>query len=244
MRYYPLFLDLDGASCLVAGLGDVGLRKLRSLLACAVREVLVLDCRQPADVPAWQEVLRHPAVRFERRDMEMMTMDDFDFLVQGRALVFAATASGDLNRALAACCRKHGVPCNVANAPAAGSFIVPARVESGPITLALSTGGASPALAKVLKQDLEKWLDGRYARVANILEKIRPLVLAQGLDSATNAEIFRGIVAQRQDFADALNAHDLDACKALLQNCLPPALFMHMTNDSAFWSIIFGGADS
>lgn len=218
MRYYPLFLDLDGANCLVAGLGDVGLRKLRSLLEYTVQDVLVLDRRTPDSVPAWQDVLRHPAVRFERRELDNMTPEDFDKDVQGRTLVFAATASPAVNKALAASCHKYGVPCNVVNAPDAGSFIVPAKVNNGPITLAISTGGASPALSKVLKQDLELWLDGRYARLATMLEKIRPLVLAQGLGNPANADIFRAIVEQRERWADALNANDSDGCRALLQD--------------------------
>lgn len=231
MRYYPLFLDLTNARCLVAGAGSVGRRKIRSLLSCPVAEVTIMD-RQPAEaIPDLADILSHPAVRFEVRELTPPGSGEDGFPggirredLVGRALVFAATTSPEVNAALAERCSELGVPCNAATAPHAGSFLVPAVARSGPLTLALSTEGASPALARALKQDLEKWLGERYSRLVCLLEALRAPVLALKMGSDANADFFRRLVALRDPLADALNDGDAARCEMLIAPELPPGL--------------------
>lgn len=217
MRYYPLFLDLRGKRCLVVGAGRVGRRKIAGLLDCEPAEVLMLDPGEPAaEVRA---LLAHPAARYERR---AFAADD----AAGRHLAFAATPARAVNAFVAACCRERGVLCNVADAPDESDFLVPARVDSGPLSLAVSTGGTSPALARALREDLEKWLGRHYFRLVYVLEKLRPAVLALRLGCDADAELFRALCApsMRDRLTEALNDSDFGRAGALLREVLPPAL--------------------
>ena len=91
-NFYPLFLDLSGLHCLVAGLGGVGSRKLQGLLHCAPASILALDMEAPA--AELRPLLEQPCVRFEQRPFRDEDLD-------GRQLVFAATGNADVNRHIA-----------------------------------------------------------------------------------------------------------------------------------------------
>ncbi|HJD97588.1 bifunctional precorrin-2 dehydrogenase/sirohydrochlorin ferrochelatase [Mailhella massiliensis] len=223
MRYYPLFLDLADARCLVVGAGPVGRRKIASLLACRPQSVLVLD---PAlDEKALEKAvsgLPCEALSWERRAFRPQDAEH-------KTLVFAATPSAAVNSAVAGLCRSLGILCNVAGPleeGAGGNFLVPAHVEEGPLTLALSTGGCSPALARALKEDLARWIQGGYASLALLLKALRPKLLALNLGSDADAEIFRTLCAQplRGQLMDALSRADHAAVDAMLAPHLPPAL--------------------
>lgn len=218
MRYYPIFVDLTGKRCLVVGAGRVGRRKIHSLLACSPAEILVLDPGKPR--PELKTLAQQPGVRLERRAFRPAD-------AANRALAFVATPSREVNRLIAAHCRAVGVWCNVADALDESDFIVPAQVKSGPLSLAISTGGASPALAKALREDLEKWLGERYCKLVCLLDKLRPEILALGLGSDADAAIFRSLCASptRELLANALNTADKAEAEALLHEILPSSLF-------------------
>lgn len=146
--------------------------------------------------------------------------------VQNCALVFAATSDHKTNAAVIAACRQFQIPCNSAENPDAGNFYVPARIDSGSITVAVSTGGSSPALAASIHKDLEKWLAGRYENLCLILEYLRPLVLQLGKNSEENGELFRSLV--HSPLAIYLQKQDYAACQKLLQTLLPESLHEHI----------------
>ena len=208
-RYYPLFLDLSRAKCLVAGAGAVGQRKIRSLLDSGVREVLVLDPNVKAAL-----LPEHPALVFEARSFAPEDL-------AGCALAFAASGSREVNAAVAAACAERGIFCTCADAPLEGSCIVPAVARSGELTLALSTGGASPAYARHLREDLEGWLHDK-APLATLLGRIRPRLLALRMDTMQNTHLLRALVQSK--LGAALAARDGDRCKKLLAATLPKDL--------------------
>jgi precorrin-2 dehydrogenase/sirohydrochlorin ferrochelatase len=216
MRHYPLFLDITGARCLVVGFGRVGRRKTDILLDCSPGEILVLDPGLPDDA---RDIPPHPALRIERR--AFVPAD-----VKGRCLVFAATPSREVNAAVTACCREEGVPCNAADDPKGSSFLVPALVRSGPITLAVSTAGSSPALARSLREELEKWLGEHYVPLVLLLEKLRAPILSLGLGDRADADIFRALCAPplREQLAAALRERDHARSGRLLREALPVSL--------------------
>ena len=149
MHYYPVFLDLSGQTCLVVGAGGVGCRKIATLLGCPIRHIRVIDLAEPdANL---QVMLEDERVSYTQRPF---TTSDVD----GCALVFAATSNRETNGAVAKACAERGILCNCADAPKDSSFIVPAHVEQGNISIALSTSGGSPALARKIRNDLEAWL--------------------------------------------------------------------------------------
>ena len=215
MRYYPLLLELSDKRCLVVGAGRVGCRKIRALLKADPAEILVLD---PAGLHD-EELARHPRVHVEQRQFRPAD-------VTGCSLVFAATPVREVNATVASACRAHHVWCNVADAPPESDFIVPAHIESGSLILALSSCGASPALVKALREDLEKWLGERYARLVCLLDRLRPQILALELGSDADAELFRTLCARptREPLTEALNTHDSARAETLLREVLPPVL--------------------
>ena len=99
-------------------------------------------------------------------------------------------------------------------------------MEDGPLVLALSTSGGSPALARALKEDLESWLCAGYSRLVRLLEALRPRLIGLGLGSDADAEIFRAICARplRDDLMDALAKRDTVRVDTLLRTVIPSDL--------------------
>lgn len=216
---YPLLLSLEGRHCLVAGLGEVGRRKLAGLLACDPASVLALDTMQPEHLPAKAAVLmKDPRVIFECRACSPADVRD-------RALVFAATGNAEENARIATLCREAGVLCNCASAPALGAFSVPAVVRREGLTATLSTGGASPALARRWRHELEDWLTPR-ARMVRLMGRLRPMVLALHAETGQNSRLFRALAAS--PLQTWLAEGDLESCRQCLRAELPPVLHVHI----------------
>lgn len=217
MRYYPLFLDLVGKSVLVAGAGEVGLRKAETVLKAGPERLDLLD--PGLDEASVRARLPYPQLHTHRRPFELGD-------VSGRALVFAATGSREVNALMASLCRAEGTLCNVADAPAEGNFIVPALVDAGGISIALSTAGQSPALARSLRRELEDWVEKRYVPLLTVMGRLRPLLLDLDLPTGENSALFRDLVAS--PLAEMLRSRDLTAAAALLASLLPEPLHPRM----------------
>jgi len=160
-RLYPIFLNLKNRPCLVVGGGPVALRKARGLRRAGARVTVVA----PTLVPGFRR-LKGVAVR--RRPFQLAD-------VGKNALVFAATDRPAVNRRVAALGRRRRVWVNVADASAPGDFHVPAVARRGAIALALSTGGASPALAKSLAKRLKGALTPARAALARRRHALRAI---------------------------------------------------------------------
>lgn len=144
MKHYPVFLDLSGRPVLVAGAGKVALRKTRGLLEAGAQVTVV--------APEWDAGFAGlPVRRIERR----FRVSD----LAGACLVFAATDDRPTNRRIGAAARRRGIWANVADRAAECDFIVPARLECGPVQIAVSTGGQNPRLSGELRRKLEAMLD-------------------------------------------------------------------------------------
>ncbi len=146
---YPLFLDLTDQPTVVVGAGVVAARKIRSLLA-AKADVTVIS---PQATPAIRRLTR---IRWLRRRYRRGDL-------RGARLAIAATNNQEVNRQVCAEAKRRKLLVNCVAPPEAGNFIVPSLVRHGGIALAISTGGLSPAFAKRLRQELEVYLNGRYA---------------------------------------------------------------------------------
>lgn len=227
MPFYPLFLDLSRRRVLVVGLGEVGRRKLRGLLAAGdsgPAHLLLIDPGQalddlPADLrEALAPLLETGRVVYARRALEETDLDQAD-------LVFAATASRDENARLATRCAARRIWCNVITDPEAGDCIVPALARSGDLLAAFSTQGQSPALARALKGELEAVLT-RWASLARFLGLLRPALLELGRPCQDNAATLRSLVRPEValPLAQALDRGDVDAAVALAAPLLPASL--------------------
>jgi siroheme synthase-like protein len=144
---YPIFLKLDRVPCLVVGAGQVAARKVAGLLAAAAQVTVV--------APEAAAELRKLAAegRIAWRERAYLDGD-----LEGFRLAIAATGSVQVNRRVFEEAARRGVPVNAVDDPGNSSFFVPAVVRRGPLTLAISTAGVVPYLARRLREFLEGWL--------------------------------------------------------------------------------------
>jgi uroporphyrin-III C-methyltransferase/precorrin-2 dehydrogenase/sirohydrochlorin ferrochelatase len=168
MDFLPIFLDLREQPCLVVGGGEIAARKC-ALLARAGARVTVLAPELGAALGAELAAGRvaHRAATFREEDLE------------GYALAIAATSDQAVNRAVAAAARARRMPVNVVDQPALCSFILPSIIERAPITVAVSSGGASPVLARLLRARLESLVPAGYGRLAALAREFRDRVKAR-----------------------------------------------------------------
>jgi precorrin-2 dehydrogenase/sirohydrochlorin ferrochelatase len=213
MRYYPISVNLQGKRCLVVGAGQVGRRKIATLSECGPAEILVLD---PGLDPCLAEDLsRLPAVVLAGRAFAPTDLD-------GRFLVIAATDDEAQNWTISRECAARGILCNIVDQPEKCSFIVPALFTQGDLTVAISTGGGSPALARKIRQGLGEFLGSEYGVLVLLMSRLRPLVLGLGLGGQANSAIFRRLV--ESPLIEALERGDAPAAEAILRDILPDSL--------------------
>src|SRR5690606_10146372 len=162
MRHYPIFLDLQGQSVLVVGGGEVATRKAL-MLARAGAELTVVAPRISAELAAMVRNGRHQHVA-----------DAYSAaLLEQRRLVIAATDDRELNARVAADAEQRGVLVNVVDQPTLCRFIVPSIVDRSPILVAISSGGAAPVLARLIRERLESLLEPSLGALARFAERWR-----------------------------------------------------------------------
>ncbi|BBD07634.1 precorrin-2 dehydrogenase/sirohydrochlorin ferrochelatase family protein [Desulfovibrio ferrophilus] len=213
MRHYPAFLAPSNLSCLVIGAGEVGLRKIGTLAACGAHKVLVLDSQAPSARMA--TLAEAPGIHFEQREFRPSDLE-------GRNLVFACTSNPKLNAKIGCLARERGILINLADAPEKSSFLVPSTVEQGPLTVAFSTGGASPAMARRIRAEMEEHFGPHYGLFLRLMERIRPMVLGMGRPTPENTALFRSLTAS--DLLALLASNDRQAVETELANILPGSL--------------------
>ena len=165
MDFLPIFLNLKGARCLVVGGGAVAARKAGLLLECGARVVVVapeLGETLAAEKSAGR--IEHVAARFA---------DDH---LAGATIVIAATDDPAVNAAVSQAAKARDLPVNVVDSPELCSFIFPSIVDRSPMIVAVSTGGASPVLARLMRAKLETLLPATYGRLAQLAQGLRDRV--------------------------------------------------------------------
>ncbi len=168
MDFLPIFLDVREQPCLVVGGGEVAARKCGLLLRAGARVTVLapaLDASLAADLAAAR--IAHRQARFREEDLEGITV------------VIAATSDDAVNRAVAAAAKARRIPVNVVDQPALCSFILPSIVERAPLIVAVSSGGASPVLARLLRARLESFIPAGYGRLAGLAGAFRDRVKAR-----------------------------------------------------------------
>ena len=168
MEQLPVFLNLRGWPCLVVGAGPVGAGRAEALAAAGgrVRVVAPEACESAADL-AREGAVELRRGRFEASDLE------------GRRLVVAATGDQALNRRIVALAESRGILANSASDARRGHFSMPAIVDRSPVLAAVSTGGASPSLARYVRARLETLIPRSFGRLAELARAARPEVNAR-----------------------------------------------------------------
>jgi len=185
MKYYQVCLQVEGRPCLVVGGGRVASRKARGLLESGARVTVVS--------PELSEELRaladSGAISWQARGYKAGE-------AAGYFLVMAATDDQAVQKMVYADAEQANTLVNVADVPERCNFILPALVRRGGLTIAVSTSGNSPALAKKMRRQLENQFGWEYETLCAVMGVLRPVVLARGNSQQENEDVFNRLLGQ------------------------------------------------
>jgi precorrin-2 dehydrogenase/sirohydrochlorin ferrochelatase len=185
MRYFPINLDVRGKPVVIVGGGAVAARKCQALLAAGARVTVI--------APTLAGLLRELA---ENGRVTHLARKYSEGDLAGACLVFAATDTSKVNRAVANEAKINGIPADITDAPELGDFTSPAVINRGDLLITVSTGGESPALARKVRMELEKRYGPEYADLIKILGKVREKLLTEKANSPYNKKISNQLVDQ------------------------------------------------
>ncbi|SPD76086.1 Siroheme synthase domain protein [uncultured Desulfobacterium sp.] len=211
MVYYPVFLKMDGVVVLVVGGGRVSERKVETLIECG------------ASVRIVARELTHRLRALVEGGFILWIGQEYEELhLDGVALVFSATNDSRLNHKVSQGAIRRGILVNAVDQPEDCSFIVPSIVRRKDLTIAISTSGKSPALAKAIRRQLEHQFGKEYEAFLDLMGRLRKEVLSAGFSQEENSRIFHNIVDS--DILKALAEYDWQSVEAELRRILPPTL--------------------
>jgi uroporphyrin-III C-methyltransferase/precorrin-2 dehydrogenase/sirohydrochlorin ferrochelatase len=207
MRYFPLFLDIAGKPVLLVGGGGVAARK-HALLADAGAKITIVSPVLGEELAraAASGALVHHAREFASADIE------------GTWLVVAATNDRTVNAAVAAAADAARIPCNVVDDRELSSFIMPAIIDRSPVQIAVSTGGTSPVLARLVRERLETLLDGSLGTLAQFADRWREAVKRRFTDIGARRRFLSWMLTG--PVAASLRAGRLNQAEALTRKAL------------------------
>jgi len=182
--FYIACLKLSGRRCVVVGGGDIGLEKVEGLLACDGDVTLIA----PTAHPELEDLAREGSIRWEKRDYA--GPED----LEGVFMAIACTDDSEVNIGVFDDAEKRAMLVNIVDVPPLCNFILPAIVRTGPLAIAISTAGASPALAKRMKREVSDLFGEEYARLAVILNDARGWAKGTLPTYQDRKEFFEGIV--------------------------------------------------
>jgi len=204
--FYIACLKLTGRRCVVVGGGAVGREKVEGLLACGGEVTLIA----PAAAQELREYASEGSIRWEQR--EYAGPGD----LEGVFMAIAATDDSEVNIAVFADAERRAMLVNVVDVPPLCNFILPAIVRTGPLAIAISTAGASPALAKRMKREIEGQFGAPYAQLAVLLNEARGWAKRTLPTYQDRKEFFEGIVNGDPDPVALLRDGDERAVRELI----------------------------
>lgn len=163
---YPIFLKLSGKLCIVIGGGKVAERKVQSLLECNAR-IRVISPNLTSRLKDWvnKGLIEYKQGKYDPQDLN------------GAFLVISATNREDVNESVSKECFRKGILVNVVDVPSKANFFVPATVRRGPLSIAISTDGKSPLMARLIKEDLEALYGPQFGSFIEFLGNIRKQII-------------------------------------------------------------------
>jgi len=206
MGYIPLFMAVTDQPCVVVGGDAVAEERVRLLLTAGAKVTVI----SPSLTRWLKEMAERGAVQYRARALKSGDLAGF-------ALVYCVEADLAIARRAAAEARSLGVPINVMDRPALGSFIAPAVVRRGALQIAVSTSGSSPALAKIIRQELEASFGAQYELLLAVLAGARRHLRQHERDPARRAELSHALA---RALRDPLMRDDYTAAEAELRRYL------------------------
>jgi len=214
--FYIACLKLEGRKCLVVGGGDVGLEKVEGLLACNGEVTLVA----PEAIEPLRELADEGSIRWEQRAYAPSDLE-------GSFMAIAATNDTEVNIRVYDEAENRAMLVNVVDVPPLCNFILPAIIRTGPLAIAISTAGASPALAKRIRDQIADEYGEPYAKLAIMLNEVRGWAKGTLPTYGDRKRFFESIVAGEPDPVELLRRGDEQAVRALIEaaqaSASPPA---------------------
>ena len=205
--YYPVLIDLQGKKVVVVGGGQVAQRKIETLMEYGAA-VHVVSKQLTPTLQGYAESGRIQSVGQE-------FLKDY---LDNAVMVIAATDDPLLNHNVSECAKAKGLLINAVDQPSDCSFIVPSILRRGDLLVAVSTSGKSPALAKKIREDLEKVFGNEYESFLVLMGRLRKEILALGLAQEENRQIFQKLV--ESPVLDALRREDWRELASILSKIL------------------------
>ena len=202
--YYPVFLNLRGRRCVIVGGGAVAEGKLGRLLDSGA-DILVIS---PDATPGIRQFVADGSVRWEQRKYEHGDLD-------GAFIAIAATNVREVNRRIFEEAEERGVMLNAVDDPPNCSFIAPSIVQRGPVTLAISTSGVSPALARKLRESLQSSEDLAWADLSSVMAVVRSHLRETGILTSIDPQRWQCCMT-RQLLAMVQEGRQAEATEALI----------------------------
>lgn len=210
MDFLPIFLNIKEENCIVVGGGDVATRKI-SLLLRAGGRVTVISPHISDAVAALVDDNRVTHIKRDWRDLDL----------KGCKLVIAATSNAEVNRQVVAAATHCGTPVNVVDQPELCSFIMPSIIDRSPVIAAVSTGGASPVLARLIRARLESLIPAGYGRLAELAAKFRDQVKQTFSDHGDRRRFWENIL--QGGVAERVFSGHMEEAEVVMQKALQQA---------------------
>ncbi len=207
MDYLPIFLKVKGRPCLVVGGGKVAMRKAALLNRAGARTTVVS--------PEFCRELREMA---EHGELQLVTRRFLDSDLDDTVLVIAATNEEATNRHISEMAALRHIPANVADSPQLCNFIMPSVIDRSPVQVAVSTGGSSPVLARLLRARLESFIPAAYGRLARLVDDYRQAVKQRFAEPAQRRYFWENVLQGR--VSELLFAGQEDKARAALQEAI------------------------
>lgn len=190
-KYYPVSLDLTDKRCVIIGGGEVAERKAERLIECGAQVTVVsLSLTSLLEDRKKARKIDHIDTAYQKK------------AIHGAFMVIGATDRDDVNEQISQDALSLGILVNIVDDPDKCNFILPSLVQQGDLSIAVSTGGKSPALARKIKEDLQQQFGPEYERLLMIMGPLRKKILAQGHVSGDNKVVFAELV--RSDILQAI----------------------------------------
>ena len=183
MRYYPAFLNLKNKKAVVVGGGKVAERKVRLLVKAGANvKVISPDITKPLEKLRDKGNIKHANRNYVKRDLK------------NAYIVIAATSSAEINTKIAG---ESENLVNVVDTPSEGNYIVPSVVTRGPLTIAISTEGTSPAVSKTIRKEVEKHYSKEFTNYMRFLEVMREKAVAEITDSNKRRKFLKSLASEK-----------------------------------------------
>ena len=204
---FPAFLNIQGKTCIIIGGGDVAGRKAESLMECGA-DTTVISPRVTPRLEAW---VKKGQLTWRKKTF---TPEDLDTAFA----VFAATDSSDENKRIVDACRQKDILVNAADEPRLCDFFVPSVLRRKSLSIAVSTEGKSPLLAKNIREALEEVITADYGEFLEMLGSARSQIRDSVTDISQRRTIYEKLVSQ--DMLALVKAGKLKEAKERIEQCI------------------------